>query len=355
MGVVIVGIVVAGTFFLSMNDSEEQPNIEYSNLKLSAENEVVDYPLSYEFSEDNFYEGKIRFNVSITNAGESKVTENIELFIRDSQTEENQGELRENRSIELGPGESKTENFVIIENVADNYVARVDGISKSFQVINPANNPSLYPAHYYGVAKDYVPREYELPENKNIEGLVKFLDQIEMPPPESGSFTVTNSTVMLEWLLEGAGFDTEIVFDEGEKIKEGKYQPAEWSGYYSWVIVNIENREIAIESKLLTLEAWVDEGRYAYKYSYEPPGIVETRENYFRESSIRLPDITDSYIPYYYSDENIDSRFETAKTFQNEFSYINRSAIRWWGQALVTPNIKSSIPDVEPFSSWVFG
>ena len=57
MGVVIVGIVVAGTFFLSMNDSEEQPNIEYSNLKLSAENEVVDYPLSYEFSEDNFYEG----------------------------------------------------------------------------------------------------------------------------------------------------------------------------------------------------------------------------------------------------------------------------------------------------------
>lgn len=356
VAVVIVSLAVVGTFLL-LNEEKSQPSLEYANLSLTAENRPIDSPLSFEFAEDNFFTGKIILSVDITNPRDSEVTENVKLLIDDSPSEGDNGELRDNKYVELETGQTKTITFVIFEDVEDNYIARIGGSSKKFQVVNPFTNPVLYPAHYYGVAMDYVPREYEVPEEKDINGLVEFLNQIEMPPYSSESFKCTHSSAMLEWLLEGAGFDADIAVDFPENKKEGKYHPQEWTIGHSWVMVYLENnREIAIESILLGSSAWVASGYWKYSYTYDPPGIIETPDNYLRKHSIELSDFATSRTAYYY--ENMDNicsspkEMEEAKEIEEILSHFGKLDYNWWTRAINHPGIKSAIYDVEPFSEW---
>ena len=345
---------VVSVFFLFAQEGGVQPKIEYSDISLDSENKVLEYPLSFEFSEDKFYAGKIKVSVDVNNSGDSKVIENVQIFVRDSETDENYGELGKSRTVELSPWETRTENFVIHEETEDDYVIRVDGISKSFQVRETSDNPSFYSEHYYAVAENYVPEAYNLPENKDIEGLVDFLNQIEMPPYQSGNFSSSHSSVMLEWLLEGAGFDTEIVVNEPEVISDEIFQIGEEESGDIWVLVNVENREIAIESVLLGSQSWVGQSEsYKRRVYYEPPGIVETSDNYFRKNSIQLPEFTDTYSAYYYWEGY--KRYKSAEEFQKDLSYVGKFDLDWWGRALVSSQIKSSLPEVEPFSTWVFG
>lgn len=135
-------------------------------------------------------------------------------------------------------------------------------------IIGP-ENPFTNPEYYYGVAKRYVSENYEVPSNKDIEGLVEFLDQIELPEYESGEFDCSESVSLLEWFLEGGGFHTYIIRN---------YQWGEMSlGPHTWIQVETTNGTVAIEAVELT-EDWGLEN-----YDAKPTGIVIKPDGTFKE------------------------------------------------------------------------
>ncbi len=72
-------------------------------------------------------------------------------------------------------------------------------------------------------------------------------------------FDCSETSAMLEWLLEGAGFNASIASTSG-------------TFGHSWVLVTLANGDVvAIESTTLT------------QNYYAPPGIIEKPEGHFRE------------------------------------------------------------------------
>jgi hypothetical protein len=122
-----------------------------------------------------------------------------------------------------------------------------------------AESPSI-PPNYYEFARQYVKEHYEVPENRNIEGLVSFLNQIKLRPYEEDAFDCSEGSAMLEWLLEGAGFKASIC------LKESLFRG------HMWCLVALETGDnVAVESTELT------DG------NYYPPGIVDMEDGRYRE------------------------------------------------------------------------
>ncbi len=123
--------------------------------------------------------------------------------------------------------------------------------------------------YYYNTAEKYVTENYEAPEKKNIKALEKYLNQIKLRPYKDNSvFTCTEISAMVEWLLEGAGFQTKIVlnYDLSTKTIQIKRK-------HAWILVNTTTGSVAVEPKKLT------------KNNYKPPGIITKPNGKFKEYS----------------------------------------------------------------------
>jgi len=131
-------------------------------------------------------------------------------------------------------------------------------IWEKIQEISP-QSPTL-PSGYYGAASNYVATNYNLTGEKNITNLVAFLDQVQLRDYVGDVFDCSETSAMLEWLLEGAGFNASIALTSS----------AFWG--HSWVLVTLNNGDtVVIESTSLT------------QNYYAPPGIIEAPGGRFRE------------------------------------------------------------------------
>lgn len=122
----------------------------------------------------------------------------------------------------------------------------------------PLPQKESLPSNYYEVAENYVAENYGFVDEKNIENLVNFLNQVQLREYKENVFDCSEATAMLEWLLEGAGFDADIAY---------VYFPA-----HVWVLVRLSGSDVAIDSSYLC------EG-----YDYHPPGIIEAPDGSYRE------------------------------------------------------------------------
>ena len=98
-------------------------------------------------------------------------------------------------------------------------------------------------------------------------------------------FDCSESAAYLEWALENAGFDAEIVTG-----------PTPWdtsSGYHAWVIVHTTNYQVAIEATVLTGEYY-----WRYLFANRTPGVVYGDDS-------RIPGWNNYYYGYDDSFQNI--------------------------------------------------
>jgi hypothetical protein len=212
---------------------------------------------------------------------------------------------------------------------------------------------SPLPLNYYVAAENYVARNYAPVGEKNIGNLANFLDQIVLRAYVEGMFDCSETSAMLEWLLEGAGFDTSLA--KGYTVM----------GDHTWVLVNLgEEGLVAIEATFLT------------ESNLHSPGIIETPEGYFERYSYKYEmflEWKEEYPPRQYAyDPNItfeeweseylkEPLFGTisSSTYYNPsdvyaspadamettgLSYIPKSEWDWWS---VSP-----YNSMEPFSEW---
>jgi len=168
--------------------------------------------------------------------------------------------------ISLNPEQSTVISFPFSQNIIglhDVSITWDDGeLNTTVEVIAPDETLLSRPSYYYGWAERYVSTEYQIPENKDIEGLIFFLDQIEFPEYVKGEFDCSECSSLLEWLLEGAGFHT--------------YVARKPDLSHAWIQVEIEDDIIAIESTQLT-DGW------GHDDSIKPWGIVSMYDGTYEE------------------------------------------------------------------------
>lgn len=155
---------------------------------------------------------------------------------------------------------SLTLGLYIYENSLDIFEPIFIGI----QIRSP---PSLRNAYYYGCAESYVPKEYQVPDNKGMEGLIFFLNQIELPKYVEDEFDCSECSSLVEWLLEGAGFHTYIA----QTVPQSDYVVP-----HTWIQVETEDGLVAIEATELT-NGWSDCG------SIKSWGIVSKPDGAYME------------------------------------------------------------------------
>lgn len=127
---------------------------------------------------------------------------------------------------------------------------------------------SVLPPNYYENAKAYVAQNYEIPVEKDIGGLVSFLDQIEFREYQEDVFDCSETSSMLEWLLEGAGFSASLATNSS--LESVSFMP------HTWVLVTLDTGDVvAVEATYLT------------QNNYAPPGIIESPDGRFREHSYK--------------------------------------------------------------------
>jgi len=117
---------------------------------------------------------------------------------------------------------------------------------------------SVLPLDYYNVAVSYVAAHYEPVSKKDIANLANFLGHVLMRQYEENVFNCSNTSAMLEWLLEGEGFNTSLATTPAWK--------------HMWVLVTLDDGSVvAVESTQLL------------QNNCFPPGIVETPNGNYRE------------------------------------------------------------------------
>ncbi len=244
------------------------------------------------------------------------------------------------KTIRLEAGEEKRISFNLDLKHEGTHVVKVSGLSESLEgvieVRNPVNNPLDYPEYYYSSARNYLASNYELPEEKNIQGLADFLNQVSIRPYSRDYFDCSEMSTIIEWMLEGAGFRAEIALNYS--LKERKI-PKE---AHSWIMVDLGNQnEVAVETTYLA------EGNYF------PPGIVEAPNGSYKEYS---------YVTYYNKthstslisdDESMKQElYNPCETYESPKDlieggttyYVPKEELDWWN---VSP-----YNSIEPFSSW---
>lgn len=235
-------------------------------------------------------------------------------------------------------------------NITPPEIFQGETVQKSVKLnptINPITNKSnqnKYPLknlnYYYKVSEEVTITNFDIPQQKNIEGLNNLLNQIVLRKYEKQSiFTCSESTSILEWILEGSGFNTKIATNQDlSKI------PKENKEYHSWLIVQLENGDqVAIETTYLT------------KNNYHPPGIIETKNGKYRKYSTKWRmyqkwkknnyEITynkwkekyqvDKIIwdPNYYNPQEIKENpqeYIEGETINNTKYYVSRNNFDWW-------------------------
>jgi|GEM_PF-2965309 RNAse (barnase) inhibitor barstar len=127
----------------------------------------------------------------------------------------------------------------------------IAGILRKLIQMSMFNTP---PDRYYERAKEEFGSKAPLVHD--IDSLYKILMTLKLPKYEVG-FDCSESSAILEWILEGYGFKTYIA--KAEWAPPGSKYP----GGHTWVVVELDNKDrVAIEATLLA------ENRY------NPPGII---------------------------------------------------------------------------------
>jgi hypothetical protein len=143
-------------------------------------------------------------------------------------------------------------------------IFEINGLDKDFAstitVTEP--DPSVLDRidYYYQFAEQYVKQTYFIPEDKSVEGLAGFLYALDFPGYCESVFDCSDSSALLEWLLEGAGYHAYLV----EKDR------------HMWVQVETSEGLVAIETTSLLKDD-----------DYSPPGIIETVDGEFKEYTFK--------------------------------------------------------------------
>lgn len=114
---------------------------------------------------------------------------------------------------------------------------------------------------YYGNAEEYVVGNYGEVKHQTRSDLTIFLWRLEkFPEYDRDEFSCSEASALLEWLLEGAGFNARIAIN----YDIGPYTvPTLFPNAHAWVVVKLD------DGKSVNIEAtWFTEG------SYNPPAIV---------------------------------------------------------------------------------
>jgi len=199
----------------------------------------------------------ISVEVDVRNRG--KETEILSCCVNDREVE---------GKIMLESGQSEIVQFSFTGDYVGVYEVslcwEVGKLNTTVEVTAPDETLSSNPSYYYGWAKRYVSAEYQVPENKDIDGLIFFLDQVELPEYEAGIFDCSECSSLLEWLLEGAGFHAYIALTPSFILS------------HAWVQVEMEDGIVALEATQLT-SGW------SYDESVKPWGIVMKPDGTYQE------------------------------------------------------------------------
>ena len=164
------------------------------------------------------------------------------------------------------------------------------------------------------------------------------MNQIKLPPYKRDVFDCTDTSSIVEWLLEGAGFKATLASNS---------ELGEWVlNSHMWVLVRLDNgRNVAIEATYLSEDS-----------NYYPPGIIEAPNGDFEYYSFksyydrRHPNryLLDSPKKFnYYSPVSTYNSPQTpieGKIVEGTRHYMKESEFDWWN---VAPYI-----DIKPFSKW---
>lgn len=240
VGLAVLGVIVGGVVTYA-------PQIQEFIEKISARAEFQVSNLTISPSEVESG-GSVMISVDLINVGDEEGTYVVELKI--------DGFIEETKSITLGEGEHSTISFDVCREVEGSYLVEVENLSQEFEV-------TILPPNYYEIAENYVIGNYAFVGEEDIGNLFSFLDQLQFPEYSGNYFDCSEASAMLEWLLEGAGFNASIATN---------VTSAYVIGGHTWVLVTLNNGDVvAIESTSLT------------QNYYAPPGIIEAPNGQFRE------------------------------------------------------------------------
>lgn len=177
--------------------------------------------------------------------------------------------------------------------------------------IIPGVQTESMPPDYYNASSEYVANNYGEVEHQTYIDLIGFLMMLEtFPEYDWDEFTCSKASALLEWLLEGAGFNAQITLN---------YHPSPYilpTNAHAWVIVELNNGEsVSVEA------TWFTEGYY------NPPAIV----------SGSLPTIWGD-INYDEPVETFDSLDDVVERFRSDDGWD------WWNVAPYN--------SIVPFSEW---
>ncbi|KXA89357.1 hypothetical protein AKJ62_03310 [candidate division MSBL1 archaeon SCGC-AAA259D14] len=316
--------------------------LEFSGLSVS-ENEV-------------FMNGSVEVSVTVKNVGDLEGEKTVTLFLN--------GEPAKGKEVDLSPNQTGTVVFNLSEIPVGNYTVGVDNLSKTFNVVDPRDAPVQYLTYYYGTAENYVSKNYEIPDEKTVQGLAEFLHQIKLPEYVEDYFDCSDTSSVVEWLLEGAGFHAFVAMN---------YELGETEPYpHNWVMVELRDGELAaVEATLLTSGDIYSppgivigpDGEFK-KYSWEYERFMDWKEEHPPSEYDYDPDITLEEWKDEYVNQSIDSvgipsreeyyspavKYESPKGLvegemvENAKYYMDESEFDWWN---VSPFNRQ-----EPFSKW---
>ena len=106
---------------------------------------------------------------------------------------------------------------------------------------------SVLPVNYYGSARTFVTQNFTVPEEKNVQSLTNFLNQVYLREYATDKFDCSEASAFVEWLCEGAGFHAMIATDYARDPNTGLSQ------LHAWVLVEIRGEIIPIEATTLTI------------------------------------------------------------------------------------------------------
>lgn len=196
----------------------------------------------------------ITFTMGIQNEGVRQETRIIQLIY--------DGELIQETSIDLESQQLKPLECTVSSSEPRIYDLQINGLDNEFSytvaVSIPDESVLRRPTYYYSFSERYVDEHYSIPEDNTVEDLAEFLQQVQFPMYSLNDFDCSDASALLEWLLEGAGFEAYIVRDDS----------------HMWVQAETSNGLVALESTNLCT------GNV-----YHPPGIVERPDGSFREFS----------------------------------------------------------------------
>ena len=260
------------------------------------------------------------------------------------------GELIRETSLNLESHQLNPYQCTVSSNEPGIYSLQIDGldeeVSYTVEVISPDESVLRRPSYYYSFAENYVDEHYNIPDGKTVEDLAGFLQQVKFPMYSLNDFDCSDASALLEWLLEGAGFEAYIVRGD----------------FHMWVQAETSSGLVALESTNLPGIVEKPDGsfrEYSIKYLY----FLEWKEKYPADKYGYDPDITyeewleeyyvESIVPgtptlsgYYQTNNRYFSPFKLyiGETTGNVILYSDEAEFDWWN----TPQFT----ELYPFMYW---